>query len=112
MMRRSLATNSKYAFLGVDGRGRIHWRHRATSATAAKDSSRVGGKLPDVWLRLVRKARKIDAYTSSNGRDWAFIGSVSRRDVALGKSCYIGLWASSGSDDLCSAVFRNVEVTP
>jgi VCBS repeat-containing protein len=112
MMRRSLAAHAKFAFLGVDGQGRIHWSQRAMAAAASKGASREGGKLPDVWLRLSRSAAKITAFTSRNGRDWTYVGSVWRRDVALSPSCYIGLWASSGSDDLCSAVFRNVSVTP
>ncbi|MBC7980838.1 MAG: tandem-95 repeat protein [Armatimonadetes bacterium] len=110
MIRESLAANSKQIYLGVDGDGDCQWLRRLNTAGSTAKSTRAGDPTSKFWVRLVRADDVIAAYHSTNGKTWTKIGKCT---VSLPKNCYIGLWVSSGGDNLVStSQFTNVVVSP
>lgn len=110
MIRDTLATNAKQAFLGVDGGGTYQWVRR-TSTNANNSSSTSGtGTAPNVWVRLTRTGNSISADKSADGTSWTNVGSVS---ITMASSCFIGIAVASGSTSTLNATtFDNVTVVP
>lgn len=110
MIRQSLATDARQAFIGLDGNGKLHWLRRANNGGASNDSPQKGSKSDNTWLRLKRNGDTIVAYRSSNGKKWEKIASSS---LALPKHCYVGLSVSSGDGKVRNTSrFSNVRVQP
>ncbi len=110
MIRESLATNSRQAFIGVDNTGSFQWLRRTSTGGSTSTSS--SKKLPPAapWLRLIRRGNTLTAYKSTSGSTWTKIGAST---VTLPVTCYIGLSVSSGSNTLLNtSQFSNVSVTP
>ncbi len=105
-IRQTLAADSRTAFLGTDGRGKIQWIRRVKTGGKASTSTRA--KSSAAWLRLTRAGRIVTAYSSPDGVAWEEIGKTK---LKLGKTCYIGLSASSGKSSATAASkFANVRI--
>ncbi len=110
MIRESLATNSRQIYMGVDGSGDYQWLRRLTTAGSTAKNTRAGQISTDIWVRLVRTLNVVTAYQSTTGTSWTKIG---RCTVTLPSNCYIGLWVSSGDNQLLnSSQFGSVVVVP
>jgi hypothetical protein len=111
MIRESLATNSKQAFMGMTSSNAYRWIRRTTTGDKLSFSNSNIGTVPNTWVRLVRSGTTITAYKSTNGTSWISVGSISNTN--FGSTCYIGLAVASGSDaTLNTSQFSNVTVTP
>ena len=110
MIRDTLAMGSRQVFIGLSGTGTYRWVRRTTKGGQNVTQNSSTGSVPEIWLRLVRKGSKINAYKSTDGAKWGLVGS---KTVTLAKSCYIGLAVASGSTStLNTSRFSNVKVTP
>ena len=110
MIRESLASNARHVFLGLSGKGTfLHIERKTTGGKNA--TSRQGiGRVPNTWLRLLRKGNVITAYKSTNGRKWIMVARV---ELKLRRNGYIGLVTASGSNTkLNISLFGNVKARP
>ncbi|HEX7260464.1 MAG TPA: hypothetical protein VF258_01500, partial [Luteolibacter sp.] len=110
MIRDSLATNSAYAFMGIDGANSFNWQRR--NSTGGSDYTYAGGSgtAPNLWVRVVRAGNMLRGYKSADGINWTIVNSKS---ISMGTNIYIGLVDASGSTTtLNTAVIDNVAVTP
>jgi regulation of enolase protein 1 (concanavalin A-like superfamily) len=107
MIRKSLAANSKYAFIGVNGKGGYRWMGRSATGKKSFGKSRSAGNIPNVWVRLVRKGNTITAYTKGKNSKWKKVRSTK---IKLGKNCYVGLLSSGEKGKDNAAVFNSVKV--
>lgn len=111
MIRDSLASNSKQAFMGMTGANFYRWTYRTTTGGSLSTNKSNTGTVPNTWVRLVRSGTTITAYKSTNGTSWTSVGSIT--NTTFGSTCYIGLSVSSGSaTTLNTSQFSNVTVTP
>lgn len=60
------------------------------------------------WVRLVRTGDTFTGYVSPDGVDWTQVGTST---VALGEDVYVGLGASSHSEEKATASFDNIDVS-
>ncbi len=110
MIRESLAANSRQIYLGVDGSGNYQWLRRVNTAGNIAKTTRPVTTPANSWVRLVRVGTVITAYQSVNGTTWIKIGKTT---LTLPKTCYLGLWVSSGDKNLLNtSQFANVVVAP
>jgi hypothetical protein len=110
MIRESLTSRSKYAFMGADNDGTFRWQQRSSTAHNPSSSTHDAGNAPSLWVRLVRADNTLTGYKSTDGVNWMQIGSHS---ITMGSNIYIGLAVTSGSaDTLNTSVFENVTVLP
>ena len=110
MIRESLTSGSRYAFLGADGPGMLRWQQRSKTVYHPSSSRSETGSTPDLWVRITRAGDALSGYTSTDGVNWTQIAS---RNITMGSNIYIGLAATSGAADVVgSAAFDNVTVLP
>jgi regulation of enolase protein 1 (concanavalin A-like superfamily) len=110
MVRETLATNSKYVFMGMSGANTYRTSNRTTTGGIATSANIGIGTVPNTWVKLARAGNVITASKSTDGATWVSAGSTK---VNMATSCYIGLAVSSGSDTtLNSSQFSNLTVTP
>ena len=110
MIRDTLATNSKFLFMGMTGSNAYRWARRTTTGGNTSTTNSNTGTVPNTWLRLVRSGSTITAYKGANGTTWTKVGSTT---VTLATNCYIGLAVASGSNTtLNTSQFGKVSVTP
>lgn len=108
-IRESLAPNARHAFMGVSPEGGFTLLRRTTSGGQTSRTNSGSGTLPALWVRLVRKGNIITAFRSNDGSRWT---SVSRTNLSLGASSYVGLAVYGGSNGLSTGVFENITITP
>lgn len=112
MFRQSLAAGSPYTAVVVDAAGNAQFESR-TSADATVVGSfptNSGAAGPKSWVKLVRDGNLIRGYASPTGAEgtWTSFGT---RNVALGRTVYAGLTATSGSNGGQNrAQFQNVSL--
>jgi subtilisin family serine protease/regulation of enolase protein 1 (concanavalin A-like superfamily) len=109
MMRETLATGSRHAFMCVTvAQGTAFQRRTETNGASASTSGFAGSALPK-WLRLTRAGNTFTAEESSNGTSWTQVGTAT---LAVGASLQVGLAITSHNDGtLGTATFDNVSVT-
>lgn len=108
-IRESLAPNSKHTFMGVTPEGGFTLLRRTSTDGQTTRTNSGSGTLPSLWVRLVRKGNIITSFRSTDGSRWT---AVSRTNLSLGASCYIGLAVYGGSDELSTGTFDNISITP
>jgi regulation of enolase protein 1 (concanavalin A-like superfamily) len=110
MIRETLATNSKYVFMGMSGSNTYCTTNRTSTGGIATSVNSGTGTVPNTWVKLERVGNVVTAYKSTDGTTWTSAGSTT---VTMAANCYIGLAVSSGSDTtLNSSQFSNLSVTP
>lgn len=106
MIRESLAGDARSVALLVGKEGAEYLRRWETGSWVAADD------LPrnaPCYLRLVRSGDNVKAFVSDTGSNWQLIRSDS---LTMSHSAYVGLIASSRSDDgLCTVTADHVQVT-
>jgi hypothetical protein len=110
MIRESLTSKSKYAFMGVSPGCTFRWQRR--SGTGGSTSSTTSGSvtLPNAWVRLVRTGNALSGYKSTDGVTWKQVTSSS---ITMAANIYVGLAVASGSTTaLNTSTFSNVMVVP
>jgi hypothetical protein len=110
IIRDTMATNSKQAFVGLSNSGNYRWVRRTATGGSNTTNNMGTGIAPNTWVRLTRVGNTFTAYKSSNGSSWTTVGITT---LSMATNCYIGLAVSSGSDTtLNTSQFSNVSVTP
>jgi hypothetical protein len=110
MIRESLTSGSKYAFLGVSPSGAIRWQRRGRTSSGTSTAKGGNGTLPNVWTRLVRSGDTLYGYKSGNGVDWTLVSSST---ITMAPNIYFGLVVASGTTStLTTSVFTNLTVVP
>jgi len=109
MIRETLDANSKFAYMimrsDANG-GSFGYRPATGGGCASYDNAD-----PDIpnWVRLVRQANWISAWTSTNGTSWTQRGAYIYIDMAA--DAYVGLCLTSHDNaQVTTATFTNVSV--
>ena len=112
MFRNSLAANSTDLFLTLTPtttQGAKLEGRSTDGATATIDNTLVG-PIPPYWLRMTRVGNLFTAYTSSDGVNWALLGSIT---VTMGATIDVGLAVSAhNTAALNTSTFQNVSIVP
>jgi hypothetical protein len=110
IIRESLTSGSRYAWMGLSPSGIFRWQRRSSTGGATASSTSGTGTPPSVWARLVRSGNTFTGYRSTDGTNWTRVNS---RNIAMAPNIYIGLAVASGvSNALNRASFANVTVIP
>lgn len=87
MIRGSLSANAPYAYALSSASNGLTFQQRPTAgAKSTKSGSYAAGSRP--WVRLVRSATRITAYTSPDGAKWTTLATAT---VSMGTTAYVGL---------------------
>lgn len=112
MFRNSLAGNSTDLFLTLTPtttQGAKLEGRSTDGATATIDNSLIG-PIPPYWLRMTRVGNLFTAYTSSDGVNWALLGSIT---VTMGATVDVGLAVTAhNTAALNTSTFQNVSIVP
>ena len=110
MIRETLADNSRNAFMGISSADSFRWQRRLRTGGNTSPTPAGSGKLPAVWVRLVRSADLLTGYKSADGVSWTQVNSMT---ITMATNIYVGLAVSSGSTNtLNHSTFSNVSVVP
>ena len=110
MIRESLTSGSKYAFMGISPDGTFWWQARNYTGGSTRSITSSVGMPPNAWLRLVRTGDTLYGYESTDGTTWTLVNS---RKITMATSIYVGLVVASGSTNtLNTATFTNTNVVP
>lgn len=111
MIRESLNSNARFAFMAVNSSKTFEFQARTT--TGGKAVSTSGGAMntaPNNWIRLVRSGNTVTAYKSGDGKSWIKVKSTS---VSMASSIYLGLAVTSASTgNLNKVVFDTITAIP
>jgi len=108
MIRESLASNARNAFVFVTPGGERAFQRRSSTGGSTSRTSGASGTAP-VWLRLVRQGTRFTGYLSANGTSWTTTGSAT---ISMGSSAYVGLAVSSRVDStLATATFTSLQTS-
>jgi Bacterial Ig domain len=110
MIRETLATGSRYSFMGASPDGAFRWQGRTSTGGSTSSSNSGSGSFPNVWLRVVRTGNTLVAYKSTNSTNWTQVDS---RSITMSSVVYGGLVVASGnSSTLNTSLFDNVALVP
>jgi regulation of enolase protein 1 (concanavalin A-like superfamily) len=110
MIRESLTSNARFAFLGVSPTGTFCWQHRQSTGSESVTVTTTMGDPPYTWLRLSRAGDTLQGELSTTGTNWV---SVNTASIAMATNIYVGFAVASGSSGtLNGATFTNVTVLP
>lgn len=105
VIRESLKTSARHAFVFLRSDGRVEFEHRPMIESK---TDRVGREAAPFWLRLTRKGEVIAAFLSRDGTTWTRAGS---ERIKMGERIYVGLGVTSWDNaSLATSVFDNVRV--
>jgi len=112
MIRETLGANSTHAYAGYEpypGPSVYCWSRASTGGATTVQGGAVNG-LP-YWVKLVRSGSTFTGYASSDGINWAQLGSS--RTISMAQNVYIGLAVSANNNSaLVTATFDNVSINP
>ena len=110
MIRETLASGSRYAFMGISPTGAFRWQRRSNTSSNTSATSGGTGVMPNTFVRLVRTNSAFYGYSSMDGSNWTQVNS---RNISMAQNIYIGLAVASGSTNvLNTSTFSNVVVVP
>jgi glucose/arabinose dehydrogenase/regulation of enolase protein 1 (concanavalin A-like superfamily) len=105
MIRETLTSGSKHAFMALTPSNGLTFQRRTT--TGGSSSATPGGSATaPYWVKLIRSGSTFTGYKSSDGTNWTQVGSVT---ISMSSSIYVGLAVSAHNNStLCTGVFSNV----
>lgn len=107
MIRESLVSNSKHAFMLMSATSGLLFQYRTNTGGSSVGVAGGSGTAP-YWVRLVRSGNTFTGYKSTNGTSWTLVSSV---NITMANSVYLGLAVTSHNNGvLCTAVFDSVSV--
>jgi hypothetical protein len=110
LMRETLTSGSRYAFMGLSPSGTFRWQRRASTSGSTSSSNSGTGTPPKTWARLVRTGNTLYGYKSTDGATWTLVNSNS---ITMATNIYVGLAVASGSTNtLNCSTFTNLTVVP
>jgi YD repeat-containing protein len=83
--------------------------YRTTTGGSSTHTSGGGATLP-YWVKLVRSGSTFTGYMSSDGVNWAQVGTS--QTINMATSVYVGFGVSYSTSTLATATFDNVSVSP
>jgi regulation of enolase protein 1 (concanavalin A-like superfamily) len=108
MIRESLATNARNAFMLATPGGTRGFQVRTTVGGSTRRTNGASGTGP-IWLRLVRQGSQFTGYLSADGASWTTVGSST---ISMTSTVYVGLAVTSRKDStLATATFTNLTVS-
>jgi parallel beta-helix repeat protein len=108
MIRESLSTNSRNTTLFLSPSNAVSLQGRTSTGGLSVTVTNLYGLPAPQWIKLVRSGANINAYQSSNGTNWIWIGTQTN---SMATSYYIGLAVSSKTNSvLNTSTFDNVSV--
>ncbi len=109
MIRESLTSGSKHAFMGLSSGNGALFQTRNTTGGSSLNANKTGLAAP-YWVKVTRVGNVFTGFTSPNGTVWTKIG---QQTITMTTGVYIGLAVTSHNDGvLCTATFQNVTATP
>lgn len=110
MIRESLNSDSRHAFIGLSCAGSFRWEKRSQTGGNTSVNNFSKPALPNAWVRLVRVGNTLSGYTSTDGVNWTLANNAS---VNMSSNVYVGLVVASGSTStLNSVAFSQPVVVP
>lgn len=107
MIRETLNTNSKNAFMAITPGNGATFQIR-TTAGGSSTSTVSAGKTAPYWVKITRGGNSLKGYISTNGTTWTLITT---KTVTMTTNVYIGLAVTSHANGtLCTAEFSDVSV--
>ena len=104
MMRESLNTNSRHAFILASLASKIRLQYR--NATGGASGSMAASHGLPVWLKLARSGDVFTGYYSSDGVNWTAVGS---QTISMPSTIHVGIAVTSHNNSaLTTAVIDNV----
>jgi uncharacterized repeat protein (TIGR03806 family) len=110
MIRETLAPGSRHAFMLIAASQGASFERRLTTGGVSTDNN-IGYTtiFPPYWIKLVRSNNTFTGYSSSNGTNWALVGTDT---VAMAGSAYVGLAVTAHNNNvLNTSTLDNVQVT-
>lgn len=109
MIRETLTPGSRHASMFLTAANGLAFQRRTTTGGISDHTSGGSGTAP-YWVRLVRSGNQISAYRSTDGVNWAQVGSTVT--INMSANVYVGLAVTSHNNSTsCLATFDNVTVT-
>jgi hypothetical protein len=109
MIRESLTSRAKCAFISYSPGGTLEWQSRTNSSGMLSATNAGKASIPNCWVRLSRSGDNLQGYVSTDGTNWNRAGSETN---VMASNVYIGLAVGSGSATNNTSAFSNVIVTP
>jgi regulation of enolase protein 1 (concanavalin A-like superfamily) len=105
MFRETLGAGSRHAFMLLSAANGVSFQRRtATGGTSL--STTVPGVSPPQWVRVVRSGNTFTASYSSDGTNWAEVGTET---ITMPASIFVGMAVTSHNNTaLTTATFTNV----
>ena len=105
MIRESLDSSSRHAFMFVSGSRGLAFRRRTKAGGNSVDTAGGSGQAP-VWVKLERRSGVITASRSDDGANWTKVGSAK---MAVAATAYVGLaLANRNVADYATAIFSDI----
>jgi endonuclease/exonuclease/phosphatase family metal-dependent hydrolase len=109
MMRETLATGARHAFMLVSARKGLAFQRRTTSAGLSSHTTGGAGTVP-YFVKLTRAGSTFTAYKSTDGVAWSQVASDT---IGMGSTIYVGVAVSSHvSGVLATSTFASTSVSP
>ena len=111
MIRGTLESDSKYAFVCVTPESGISFQYRINVNTDSDSTNQADITAP-YWIKLERSlSSSFRAYHSTNGSTWVPIANSLPQNISMNASVYVGLAVTSHDDtQTCEAKFSNVQI--
>ena len=111
MIRESLTSGSKYAFLGISPEGIFSWQGRTNTGSGISTSASTLGMPSSVWIALSRSGNVFHySLSSSSGTNRTLVSSQS---ITMAANIHVGLAVAFGSSNTLNlATFPSVTVLP
>jgi hypothetical protein len=110
MIRETLTSGSRYAYMGIVPGGGFRSERRSSTGGVTSYARAGPAKLPNAWVRVARSGDTLSGYKSTDGLNWSLINSTT---VAMAPNIYIGWAVASGSSSgPVTVLITNVSVVP
>ena len=95
MIRESLASGSKYVFMGISGSFQLLSQRRSSTSGATLTTLSTVVPTSNVWLRLTRTGGTFKSFSSLDGINWNLVSSLRSKSITMATNIYFGIAASS-----------------
>lgn len=108
MIRESLGTDSKNAFISLSKSNEIQYQYRTLTGGSTASDAGTSGTAP-VYLKVKRVGNNFESFMSTDGSNWTKIGNT--QTIAMSSKVYLGFAATSTDPNkLCTARFENIDI--
>ena len=110
MIRETLTSGSRYAFMGISPDGRFRAQRRSSTGGSTSTRTSGSGTPPNEWVRLVRSGNVFYTYRSTDASNWTLVSSNA---ITMASNVYVGFAVASGNTNtLNTARFSTATVVP